>query len=136
MIKVPDGKEGWVEQPGNIGRSADKRSQAKMDTGGKRGYGCNPCSQPERDVCQCTGETDFIACRFWGHAAEDVFQYCRKGSVIVITGKICTGHHVNNEGNNVDPAAVIAERVYFLDRKRAPEIEPAANIPESSGRLK
>ncbi len=56
--------------------------------------------------------------------------------MIVITGKICTGHHVNNEGNNVDPAAVIAERVYFLDRKRAPEIEPAANIPESSGRLK
>ena len=66
-------------------------------------------------------EADFIQCTLWRKAAENTAQYCRKGSVLGITGRIQTRHYDNQEGRRVYVTEVIADTVRFLSRK--PEIE-------------
>ncbi|MFD2446735.1 single-stranded DNA-binding protein [Bacillus sp. CGMCC 1.16607] len=66
-------------------------------------------------------ETDFVHCTLWRKTAENTSTYCRKGSVIGITGKIHTRNYTNQEGKKVYVTEVVAESVQFLSRK--PTIE-------------
>ncbi|WP_077247866.1 single-stranded DNA-binding protein [Bacillus sp. FJAT-27225] len=62
-------------------------------------------------------DTDFVQCTLWRKAAENTAQYCRKGSVIGITGRIQTRNYENNEGKKVYVTEVLAESVRFLSSK-------------------
>lgn len=68
-------------------------------------------------------ETDFVQCTLWRKAAENTAQYCRKGAVIGITGRIQTRNYENNDGKRVYVTEVVAESVRFLDKKPAPSKE-------------
>ncbi|WP_442596817.1 single-stranded DNA-binding protein [Neobacillus sp. D3-1R] len=61
-------------------------------------------------------ETDFVHCTLWRKTAENTANYCRKGSVIGITGKIQTRNYTNQEGKKVYLTEVVAETVQFLSR--------------------
>lgn len=74
-------------------------------------------------------ETDFVQCILWRKSAENTAQYCRKGSVIGITGRIQTRHYDNQEGKRIYITEVIAESVRFLSKKSDGEAA-AANIKE------
>lgn len=56
-------------------------------------------------------ETDFIDCTLWDVIAKSTFEYCKKGGVIGIKGRIenC------NEGSGI---RVVAEKVTFLSSKQ------------------
>ncbi|MDP4163247.1 MAG: single-stranded DNA-binding protein [Bacillota bacterium] len=62
-------------------------------------------------------EADFVHCTLWKKAAENTVQYCRKGSVLGITGKIQTRNYENSEGKKVYVTEVVAETVRFLSGK-------------------
>ncbi|EKN66508.1 single-strand binding protein [Neobacillus bataviensis LMG 21833] len=62
-------------------------------------------------------ETDFVPCTLWRKAAENTCTYCRKGSVIGITGRLQTRHYDNKEGKRVYVTEVVAETVRFLGSK-------------------
>jgi single-strand DNA-binding protein len=62
-------------------------------------------------------EADFISCTLWRKAAQNTAQYCRKGSVIGITGRIQTRHYDTQEGKRVYVTEVIADTVRFLSSK-------------------
>jgi single-strand DNA-binding protein len=65
---------------------------------------------------------DFVQCTLWKRTAENTAQYCRKGSLVGITGRIQTRYYDNQEGKRVYVTEVVAETVKFLDSKRSTEI--------------
>ena len=45
-------------------------------------------------------EADFVNCTLWKKAAENTVQYCRKGSVVGVTGRLQhPAYYYNKEGN-------------------------------------
>lgn len=74
-------------------------------------------------------DTDFVQCTLWRKAAENTAAYCRKGSVIGITGRIQTRHYDNPEGKRVYVTEVVAENVRFLSGK--PHLEQAPDTKSS-----
>lgn len=63
-------------------------------------------------------ETDFINCTLWKKAAENTAQYCCRGSVVGITGRIQTRNYENQEGKRKYVTEVIAEIVQFMNMKK------------------
>lgn len=68
-------------------------------------------------------EADFVQCTIWKKAAENTVQYCRKGSVVGVTGRLQTRHYDNREGKRVYVTEVVAESIRFLGAK--PNYTPA-----------
>lgn len=62
-------------------------------------------------------DADFVQCTLWKKTAENTAQYCRKGSLIGITGRIQTRNYNNQDGKRVYVTEVVAELVKFLDSK-------------------
>ncbi|CAH2713898.1 MULTISPECIES: single-stranded DNA-binding protein [Neobacillus] len=69
-------------------------------------------------------DADFVQCTLWRKAAENTCQYCRKGSVVGITGRLQTRNYDNKEGKRVYVTEVVAETVRFLGAK------PQGVVPE------
>lgn len=55
-------------------------------------------------------ETDFIPCVLWNTIAENVYEYCKKGDLIGVKGRM------QNRENKLE---VIAEKVTFLSSRKA-----------------
>lgn len=68
-------------------------------------------------------EADFISCTLWRKAAQNTAQYCKKGTVLGITGRIQTRHYDTPEGKRVYITEVIADTVRFLSSKPQTEIK-------------
>ncbi|MBA4536670.1 single-stranded DNA-binding protein [Bacillus aquiflavi] len=66
-------------------------------------------------------DTDFVLCTLWKRIAENTAQYCRKGSIVGITGRIQTRNYENDEGIKVYVTEVVAESVKFMGRKKTEE---------------
>ena len=58
-------------------------------------------------------ETDFIDCILWAGVAENTVEYCRKGDIIGVKGKIIT--EVIDE---TKVTRVVAEKVSFLSTNK------------------
>jgi single-strand DNA-binding protein len=71
-------------------------------------------------------ETDFVQCTLWRRAAENTVQYCQKGSIIGIIGRIQTRNYENSEGKRVYVTEVVADSVRFLGGRPAEDKEIAA----------
>ena len=69
--------------------------------------------------------TDFITCKAFGRTAENIDNYCTKGSLIGINGRIQTGSY-EKDGRTVYTTDVIAERVNFLSKAQTVTNEPEA----------
>jgi single-strand DNA-binding protein len=62
-------------------------------------------------------EADFIQCTLWRKAAENTAQYCRKGSVVGVTGRMQTRHYDNKDGKRIYVTEVVADDIRFLSAK-------------------
>ncbi|MCM3729629.1 single-stranded DNA-binding protein [Neobacillus cucumis] len=62
-------------------------------------------------------ETDFVQCTIWRKAAENTCQYCRKGAVVGITGRLQSRNYDNKEGKRVYVTEVVVETIRFLSAK-------------------
>lgn len=60
---------------------------------------------------------DFIPIIVWNQVAENVNNYCEKGSKILVEGRIQTGSY-EKDGVKRHTTDVSAERVEFLERKQ------------------
>ena len=58
-------------------------------------------------------ETDFIPCILWNCVAENTCEYCKKGDIIGVKGRIQT-NTVETDENVKHYIEVIAEKVSFL----------------------
>lgn len=59
-------------------------------------------------------ETDFIDCVLWKGIAESTANYCTKGSIIGIKGRLMTSLFKDGDGKSIKNVEVVAEKVSFL----------------------
>ncbi len=62
-------------------------------------------------------DTDFIDCTLWNGIAETTTEYCKKGDLIGVKGKIQTNTYETNEGEKKQKMEVVAEKVTFLSSR-------------------
>lgn len=82
-------------------------------------------------------EADFVQCTLWKKAAENTAQYCRKGSVVGITGRLHSRNYDNKEGKRVYVTEVVAESIQFLGAKpnSTPLVPPPVTVPVTKEEL-
>ncbi|MBR5662933.1 MAG: single-stranded DNA-binding protein [Bacilli bacterium] len=67
-------------------------------------------------------ETDFIRCVLWDAIATSTAEYCHKGDIVGIKGRIqVTQYEENNDKKYL--TEVVAEKVTFLSSKKQEEAE-------------
>lgn len=62
---------------------------------------------------------DFIPCTAMGKAGEFVEKYLKKGTKILVVGRIQTGSYTNKDGQKVYTTDVIVEEHEFVEGKNA-----------------
>lgn len=62
-------------------------------------------------------ETDYITCLLQGSIATNVNEYCKKGDIVGIKGRIYTTRNENEDGSYKYIQDIIAEKVTFLTSK-------------------
>ena len=62
---------------------------------------------------------DFINCVAFGRAGEFAEKYFRKGTKLVVTGRIQTGSYTNKDGAKVYTTDIVAEEFEFAESKNA-----------------
>ena len=63
-------------------------------------------------------QTDFIDCSAWRQTGEFVSKYFRKGSMIVVSGRLQSRKWQDRDGNNRTSWEVSADNVYFGESRR------------------
>ena len=66
-------------------------------------------------------EADFIRCILWNAIAASTTEYCKKGDIVGVKGRIQTSNYEDEKGNKVYTTDVIAEKVTFLSSKKPDE---------------
>ena len=95
-----------------VGRLVEKPILEENENGKKV---CNITLAVNRSFKNADGiyETDFIKCILWNGIAENTVEYCNKGDVIGVRGRLqCLG------GNELQ---VVAEKVTFLANNKNKE---------------
>ena len=62
---------------------------------------------------------DFISCIAFGRTGEFIERYCKKGTKLVVEGRIQTGSYTNKDGNKVFTTDVVVENCEFAESKAA-----------------
>ena len=83
---------------------------------------------------------DFIGCVAFGKSAEFVERYLKKGTKILVEGRIQTGSYTNKEGQRVYTTDVVVDRHEFCESKGSSSGDggytapaPAANAGSDAG---
>ena len=63
-------------------------------------------------------DTDFISCVLWKGVAESTVEYCKKGDLVGIKGRIQTRDVELEDQTHKKHVEVIAEKVTFLSSKK------------------
>ena len=71
--------------------------------------------------------TSFIPCTVWNQAAENLYKFTKKGSLIGVDGRLMQRSYKKNDGTNASVVEVIADTVQFLDSKK--DSQPRNDIP-------
>lgn len=58
-------------------------------------------------------DTDFIDCTLWNNVANTTADYCRKGDLLGVKGRVCS----SIDENNIKSMNLVAERVTFLSSR-------------------
>ena len=66
-------------------------------------------------------QADFINCVAFSKGAEFVEKYLKKGTKVVVTGRIQTGSYTNKDGAKIYTTDVIVEDHEFAESKKAEE---------------
>lgn len=69
-------------------------------------------------------EADFINCTAFSKQGEFAEKYLRKGTKILVSGRIQTGSYTNREGYKVYTTDVIVEEQEFAESKGTQQEEP------------
>ena len=72
-------------------------------------------------------DTDFIDCILWDSVATNTYEYCDKGDIVGIRGRLQTRVVENEkEKHNQKVLEVVCEKITFLTTKKSGEPEPIA----------
>lgn len=81
-------------------------------------------------------DADFFNCTAFGKTAEFLQKYVKKGTKIVVEGRLQNDTYTNKEGNKVMATKILADQLEFAESKKESETTqdaPQAKAPESNG---
>lgn len=77
-------------------------------------------------------EADFFNCSAFGKTAEFVEKYVKKGTKVVIEGRLQNDSYTNKDGQKVTATKILVDSMEFAESKQASaESQPAA--PDAQG---
>ena len=68
-------------------------------------------------------QADYISCVVWNKVAENVAQYCAKGSLVGVEGRLRSRSYDNAQGQRVYVTEVVCDSVQFLETKSKDKYE-------------
>lgn len=68
-------------------------------------------------------DADFIKCTLWNAVASSTSEYCKKGDIIGLKGRLQVNTYTDSDGAKKYSTEVIAEKVTFLSSKTLDEDE-------------
>ena len=68
-------------------------------------------------------ETDFVECTLWNNIAENTAEYCKKGDIVGVKGRLQSSSFEKEDGNKEFRTQVMAEKVTFLSSRSKDEPE-------------
>ena len=68
-------------------------------------------------------DADFFTCTSFGKQAEFVERYLKKGTMILITGRLQNDSYTNKEGQKVTSTKIMTEEVEFAESKKDGQTE-------------
>lgn len=77
-------------------------------------------------------ETDFITCVAFGKAGEFAEKYLKKGTKMLISGRIQTGSYTNQDNQKVYTTNVVVETQEFCESKKNSENNEAQEPQEET----
>lgn len=63
-------------------------------------------------------DTDFISCVLWKGIAENTVEFCRKGDLVGVRGRIQSRNFEIDSETRKQIVEVVAEKITFLSNKR------------------
>ena len=104
-----------------VGRLVDNPKVQELEDGKKV---TNMTLVVSRTYKNAEGEydTDFVDCTLWNSVAENTCEYCKKGDVLGIKGRIQTDLY-EKDGEKRKSMRLVAEKVTFLSSARNNENE-------------
>ncbi len=90
----------------------------------------------DRDFRNAAGEreADFVNCVTWRKLAEQVGQYCAKGRLVAVEGRLQTRTFETQDGVRRKATEVVGDRVWFLDGRRPESGSPSRGGDETEAR--
>ncbi len=64
--------------------------------------------------------TDFIDCTFWNHIAKNICEYCSKGDLVGVRGRIQVDNY-EKDGVKKKVTSVVADSITFLSSVKSKE---------------
>ena len=64
-------------------------------------------------------ETDFLDCVLWGSTANNACEYCDKGDLIGVRGRLATEYYESADNKTHKKTNIIVDRLTFLSSKQA-----------------
>lgn len=87
----------------------------------------------DRDFRNAAGEreADFVNCVAWRKLAEQVGQYCTRGRLVAVEGRLQVRSYETQEGSRRRVTEVVGDRVWFLDSPKTDADQSAAALTEA-----
>ena len=76
---------------------------------------------------------DFISCVGFGKAGEFAEKYLKKGTKIIVVGRIQTGNYTDKDGKKVYTTDVVVEETEFAESKNSGSAAATETAPASDG---
>lgn len=103
-----------------VGRLAGDVETKELEGGKKIAYITLACPRSYKNV-DGVYETDFIDITLWEGIATNTAEYCKKGDIVGIRGRLQTSPYEKEDGTKGYRKEVVAEKITFLSSKKASE---------------
>ncbi len=105
-----------------VGRLVQDPEIKELENGNKTSYITLAVKRSYKNV---NGEydIDFITCRIWNGITDSVKEYCKKGDIIGVRGRIQRVNGNDYTCNAYPILEIVAERVTFLSSRKETEEE-------------
>lgn len=66
-------------------------------------------------------DTDFFRCVLWNGMASNTKNYCQRGDIVGVKGRVQNRNHVDSENNTRYITEIIAEKISFVSHSQKKE---------------
>lgn len=113
-----------------VGRVVERPEKLKSEKGVTFGVLTLAVQRPFKNM-EGDYDTDFIKCLLWEGIVENCCEFCTKGSIVGIRGRLQTRTSevlFKDESKNISRLDLIAERVSFIRMVREDDVNKEVNV--------